>query len=271
VARSYLQADRLIYPLLLISICSLVLKGELLPPKLEICRTIILAIGLFLTFQRNYWITFLLMFALLGLLIRWSGKIKLFSLIILAISILWVVLILPIKPLDRYIAAASDRLIWGMQPQTLMQDKSTQDRIMETNYAVQSILDHPILGIGLGNFYRPAVRSDTYIGGFGNRWYIHNAYLWVLIDMGLVGFIPFILLYAIALARGFKYWKRIPDRKLSVILLGGTLGILGQAISNIVAPNFVQSWMLFIFVVIMGINELIIHWEINPNQVLEQN
>lgn len=265
VARSYLQVDRLIYLLLLISICSLSLNGKILSRKFENGFAAILAIGLFLTFQRNYWTTFLLMFALLGLLIRWSGKLYLFKLIVLSISIILVTIILHINLLDKYIAAASDRLIRGMQPHTLQQDVSVQWRVMETRYGVQSILQHPILGIGLGNFYRPAVPADAYLGTIGNRWYIHNAYLWVLIDMGLVGFIPFILLYAAAIIRGFRYWERISDQRLKVILLGGTLGIFGQAISNIVAPSFFQDWMVLIFAIIMGINELIIKWEVGPN------
>ena len=270
VIRSYLPADRLIYIMLLISISSLVLNIKLIPQRLEMIRAVILAAGLLLTFQRNYFITFLAMIVLLGLLIRWPGKFHLLRLTTLAVVSVSLALIFHVDPIDRYITAASDRLLREMQPQFLEQDGSTQWRVIETGYAIQSILDHPLLGIGLGNFYRPALVRDAELGGTGGiRWYNHNAYLWVLIDMGVVGFIPFVLLYALAIARGLKYWRRIPDQGLSVVLLGGTLGIFGQAIGNIVAPNFFQSWMVFIFVAIIAVNELIIKWEVPPAQVVE--
>jgi O-antigen ligase len=210
-----------------------------------------------------------MMVVLLGLLINWAGKFRLIRLIMVAIGVLLITVVLQIQPFNRYLAAASQRLIWGMQSETLQQDGSTQWRVIETGYAVQSVLEHPLLGVGLGNFYRPAQKMDVEIGGYGIRWYIHNSYLWVLIDMGVIGFIPFILLYGIALIRGFKYWNRVSDPMFSVILLGGSLGIFGQAIGNVVAPNFFQSWMVIVFVATMAINELIIKWEFSPSKVLE--
>jgi O-antigen ligase len=148
-----------------------------------------------------------------------------------------------------------------MQPDTLAKDASTQWRVFETRYAIQSIVQHPLLGIGLGNFYRPAIENDPLWypdkPNYGLRWYIHNSYLWVWIDMGLLGIIPFIWVFAIFLVRGFRRWRNIEDPKLRSIALGFTLACLGMVISNLVAPRFVEDWSLSIFAVILGINELI--------------
>jgi len=264
VARTYIQAERLIYVMLLVSICSLALEGRLLPPALEFARAGILAIGLFLTFQRNYWLTMLSMLSLLGVLVPWSARSRLLRWALVGMVAVALLMSLPGMFPGRYMAAAWDRLVWGMQPETLAHDPSTMMRGMETAYAVQSIAQHPLLGIGLGNFYRPTTpedfREDT-PPNIGLRWYMHNAYLWVWVDMGLMGFIPFIWLYAGFLIRGFTRWRAIGDPKLRAVVLGFTLAVLGQAISNVVAPNFVQTWVLIVFAIMMGINEVIFQWE----------
>jgi len=92
---------------------------------------------------------------------------------------------------------------------------------------------------------------------------MHNVYLWVWVMMGFIGFIPFAWLYASFLRRGFTRWPKIGDPKLRAVVLGFTLAILGQAISNLVSPNFIQSWALIVFAIILGINELIFRWEVS--------
>ncbi len=265
VNRVFTQTDRLIYPLLLVSICALILGARWLPPMLEFGRFGIIGAGLFLTFQRNYWLSMILMLALLFVLVSGPWRSRILKWGGFGMAILLLAIALAGTSADKYLAAANDRFIRGLSPGTLAQDSSTQDRLVETNFAIQSIRSHPLLGVGLGNFYRPPLPSDPYwmpdFPQIGLRWYIHNAYLWVWIDMGLVGFIPFLWLYAVFIIRGLTRWRKITDPNLRAVVLGSTLGVLGQAISNIVAPNFLQTWVLIIFAVLMGINELIYRWE----------
>jgi hypothetical protein len=47
------------------------------------------------------------------------------------------------------------------------------------------------------------------------------------------------------------------DDEFIGMYLGFGTGYLGMMISNIVAPNFVQSWALIIYPVAMGVNEVI--------------
>ncbi len=265
VARTYIGAERLIYSMLLVSVCSLTLGSKWLPRTLQVVGAGILSIGLFLTFQRNLWLTTLSMLALLGVLLPWSGRVRFMRWILAGVVVAALLMSLP--GLDQYGTAALDRLGWGMLPKTLMGDSSTQMRILETEYALQSIAQYPFFGIGLGNLYRPLIEGDAYWypanPNIGLRWYSHNAYLWVWIDMGLMGFIPFIWLYSRFLVRGFTDWRKAGDPKLRAVVLGFTLAILGQAISNVVAPGFIQDWALAVFAIILGINELILRWEVS--------
>lgn len=268
VLRMYIPAERLIYSMLLVSVCSLALGSRWLPPKLEFARVGILSIGLFLTFLRSVWLTMLSMLALLLVLVSWPERIRLLRWAIVGVVV--VALLVSLPGVNRYTVAASDRLVWGMLPETLELDPSVRMRAMEIRYGMQSIAQHPLLGIGLGNLYRPRTEGDAfwYPGdpNIGLRWYIHNAYLWVWIDMGLIGLVPFIWLYGSFLWRGFTRWRRISDPKLRVVVLGFTLAILGQAITNTVGPNFIQSWVLIVFAIMLGINELIFRWEVSEER-----
>jgi O-antigen ligase len=97
----------------------------------------------------------------------------------------------------------------------------------------------------------------------GLRWYVHNAYLWVWVMAGAVGLVPFLLLYGLFVIRGLLRWRSVKGSIVQrgsgtkAVVLGFTLGIVGQMIGNIVAPNFLQSWSLVIFAIILGANEVI--------------
>lgn len=268
VMRSYSPSDRVIYPILLVSVCSLSFGGKWCSQPLEFVRTGILSLGLFLIFQRNYLWTMILMLALLVTLVSRSERARILRWAVLGISILALLLALTAPYTKTYLEASADRLFRGMKPSTLAQDNSILWRVTETQYGIQSILKHPFIGIGLGNFYRPWISDLDWnpddSDKVGLRWYIHNAYLWVWIYTGLIGFIPFVWIYVAFLVRGFTRWRKVTDSKLRVLVLGFTLGILGQAICNFVAPNFVQSWVLFVFALILGVNEIIFRWELSP-------
>ena len=254
VERTYSEADRLTYMMLLISVCSIALGSRWLSPAWELARTGVLGLGLFLTFQRNYWLTMFCMMAILVTQVSWAQRSRILRGIALAVIVVLLMSTFAGRVVENYFAAAADRLIRGMQPETLAGDTSMQWRVLETDYAMHSIAEHPLTGVGLANFYRPATERDAF--GYGLRWYVHNVYLWVWVDMGVFGLIPFLWLLVQVLIRGFTRWRSIDDLRLQAVALGITLGILGQAISNFIAPNFLQSWGLVIFPILFGVNEV---------------
>ena len=265
IVRTWSGAERLIYPMLIVSVASLAHRGAWLRPAVEAGRAAILGLGLFLTFQRNYWLTVFLMVAALlfmlsprqrGFLLKWA----LLGLVLVALA----AQVFP--PARLYLGAAYDRLFRGMQLETLTDDTSSQMRVVETRYALQAIVRYPLLGIGLGNVYRPEMEGDAYWmpedPSLGLRWFLHNAYLSVWVRHGLLGLIPFVWLYGAYLWRGLVRWRRIPDPRWRTAALGFTLAMGGQMISNIVAANLIQSWSLIVFAIMLGVNELIYRWEL---------
>jgi O-antigen ligase len=72
-------------------------------------------------------------------------------------------------------------------------------RMRENEAAIESIIKHPLLGVGIGGAYKPAIQTA---GGFLNDEYmIHNAYLAIPTKMGVPGL--FMMLYMF-----FAYFRR---------------------------------------------------------------
>jgi O-antigen ligase len=264
VERFYLQADRMIYPMFVISVCAFCTPSPFYPSLLKFIRSGILATGLFLTFQRNYWLSAGGMILFMGLLLPESARTRMAKIGFFAVLGLGLLLSSPPVSQHRYIAAAWNRLTSGMQPETLARDASVRWRILETRHALESIAQQPFFGVGLRNFYRPAYPLDRDIQPMGLRWYVHNAYLWVLVDMGIFGLIPFTWFFLAGIGRGLVRRSAIRDARLRALSLGITLGILGQAITNLVAPNFIQSGALVVFPVLLGLREAIFRIDENP-------
>jgi len=261
IMRTYLQAERLIYAMLLVALCRLALGVRQLPLALAWLPTGILALGLFLTFQRNYWLTMLLMIGALMFMLDNCSRLRLGGWALGGVLVLLAATFVPGSPLLPYLRSAGDRFIWGMQPATIAQDSSMQLRLMEMAYGWQAIGKQPWVGHGLAYLYRPLKTFDFYQDlppTIGLRWYLHNAYLWLWVQAGLVALVPFLWLLGSAIGRGLRRWRRLPDPQLQAIVLGNTLALLGQAISNLVAPNFLQSWVLVVFAILLGVNEVIL-------------
>ncbi|MHB0858717.1 MAG: O-antigen ligase family protein [Anaerolineae bacterium] len=273
VLRTFIEAERLIYVALPISLALLVLAKQG-SRAMRLGATGVLALGVFLTYQRNYWLTTIIALSLLTLLVSAPARLKIARYALVALVVIALAVSLPVEGTRRYMAAAADRLVFGMQPDTLAVDSSTQMRVMETGHALRSIARNPLVGVGLGTPYRPATQSDQYYSveypGMGLRWYTHNAYLWVLVDMGLLGFIPFLWFYAGAVFRGLAKWRHIASPTHRAIVLGGSLALLGQSISNVVAPNYMQSWSLATYPVLIGLNEVIYRLEQNTTDTVPQ-
>ncbi|MHB1295050.1 MAG: O-antigen ligase family protein [Anaerolineae bacterium] len=264
VLRTFIEAERIIYVSLpiMLALLLLVQNGSYV---LRLAATGAVGLGVFLTFQRNYWLTTMIALGTMAVLVSVRERTKMVRYGLVVLVVVALAAVLPIQATQRYISAAADRLIFGMSPETLAMDSSTQMRVMETGYALESVERNPLVGVGLGTPYRPATLSDQYYSteypGMGLRWYMHNAYLWVLVDMGLLGFLPFLWLYIGAIVRGFKRWRSVPNVTYRAIVLGSTVALLGQSISNIVAPNYMQSWSLATFAALIAINEIIYRWE----------
>jgi O-antigen ligase len=99
------------------------------------------------------------------------------------------------------------RRLAGLNP--MDPDASISGRMVIWEVAWRMIKDHPLFGVGAGNF---TIRIDEYfapnyaaIQAAGTNWIQpHNDFLWVFAEKGAIGLIPFVGLFAVAAWKVFK-------------------------------------------------------------------
>jgi len=127
-------------------------------------------------------------------------------------------------------------------------------RRIENEYAFMQIRKYPLFGIGLANDYRPHIFG---MGDWATR-YIHNGYLWIILKMGLIGFLPFLWFYLRFLLRGFSSWKKIEDAILRSAVTGFMLSGIGILLVVIVNPMFMEWKAIVMIATMIGLTEAII-------------
>jgi len=232
---------------------------------LLVFSVVLLLAALAFTFNRNMWVgTTVAMGALF--LVSTQGQRKNLILFLGALALL-VAIAVPITNLyiphvgrlfeALYIRAAS--LFTGDRVQY---SSSWQWRLMENQHAWQKIQQYPLLGIGPGNDYRPRVR----LGGDETTGYMHNTYLFILMDFGLMGFVPFVWFSALFLLRGYRRWATVRDPTLRAIVLGFTLAYVPMLVAGIAAPVFMAWFWTPVVGVMLGINEVIYREHLWPHR-----
>jgi O-antigen ligase len=271
VSRVWITGERLIYVMLIVAICLWLFARSTRQRWVYGSVVLILFLWLFLSYQRNYWLTTVLALGLLGLVIPWRERLRGLRWMLLALAVVALLFALPGSPLAPWGEAALDRL-FSLEGDRLERDMSAILRQAEIEYAKSQVLKHPLFGVGIGNVYRPWIRRFDYrpdVYSYTSRgltWYCHNAYMWIWVKMGTPGLLFFLWLCLKFVYRGFRQWKQVPEPKWRAVVLGFTLAFIGQAVSNMVAPNFIQNWVLVVYPMMMGINELVFKWN-ETNQI----
>jgi len=172
----------------------------------------ILGLGLFVTFSKGVTASFLaaLIFLWIVVVLKRSKDFKIdllkFTLIFLVIAVIFSVV---------FWEPVQTRLIGAER----LEIKSTTERLNYSDEAWQLIKNHPLLGVGLGNYtlavhdeINPSLQSWDYQP-------VHNIYLLILAELGLVGFLLWLALIATILLQNFKVSLPVTRYSLLVTLL----------------------------------------------------
>jgi len=106
---------------------------------------------------------------------------------------------------------------------------SAESRIPLMNLAFRIIADNPILGVGSNNFstVMDAYLTSEFRQGF--LYTVHNKYLLVWAEIGIVGLLAYLAFLFGALRKGWACWKQ-NDRLLSTLALGFTSAMIGNMV-----------------------------------------
>jgi len=229
------------------------------PRILQFC---FLAIAIVFTFMRAYWAALIFVLFLSVFIFKGYQRQRFFGWSLVVILLSGVILLYgfhePKSQVGKLVEATYSRFETLLTPQTV-NEASLQWRYVENEYALRSILSHPLLGLGFGALYRPYDRRIDYAGmGWDARGYIHNGHLWIFLDSGLFGYLAFTWLSLAFLRRGFRFWRSAESNWLKGVVLGFTLAYLAALIASLTTPTFtVQNWTPVIGIM-MGINEVIL-------------
>jgi O-antigen ligase len=241
--------------------CILVLEKNKPRRLLKFIQCGLLGTALLFTFLRSYWAALIIVFFLLGYILRRDDRRRLIRWGLVATLSAGMILLVafsdPGSRATRLVRASIDR--FG----TLASNKTYQGwRRIENKYALSAIVSHPLIGLGMGFTYRPLDRRLDQRGSIGSgydfRKHIHNGHLWILLQSGLLGYLSLVWLSIAFLIRGFRYWRSIANHRMRGVVLGFTLAYLAVLIAALANSTFVQWRWTPIIGIIMGTNEVIL-------------
>jgi len=130
---------------------------------------------------------------------------------------------------------------------TDMEELSVKNRMGIWKTSFQSVLKHPILGVGIGNY--PIVLDED-ISAAKKGASAHNLYLDVASEMGLLGLIVLLLIFWQILKTATKYIKHFKDQTFPAIF---TFFFLWLLIYNLFDVVLLNDKVLLLFMVILGL------------------
>ena len=157
-----------------------------------------------------------------------------------------------------FLLAATFYYTFVTQPvalQTITSDDNTSNRKTLWSVAGQMVEDHPVAGVGAGNFVvlessyaledMNLKRADLVVEGE----IVHNTYLEVFAELGAAGLALFLGLIAVSLRGSFRSaraFARTGDRELEMLSRGVFIGTVGMLVAYVFATNIYekQLWLL---------------------------
>lgn len=119
-------------------------------------------------------------------------------------------------------------------------DGSMQTRSGLAKLAIATFLEHPFLGLGTMSFYQDV---KVMSGGHYEK-VVHNTYLQVLVEQGLLGAIPFVWFYAGLFWMLFRMWvnQRVQQFRRLTIGFATSLAGFGAMAFTLDLMTFTTAW-----------------------------
>jgi hypothetical protein len=216
------------------------------PPKVPLARVffaahfLLLGASLALTYTRAQWIASALAMLLIVALVPRAIQLRLAGIVGIGVPIIavasWLVVgdVVPVASAGA-LQALSSRISTIVQPTDTLTTDSIEWRAFEVDQATAAIAEHPILGVGLGNDYRPITLLQGeangvrwQLGGPGRltRW-VHASYLYVAVKMGLLALGVFGWFALAFLISGTRLCLNMTDSAAKLVVLAVVASFAG--------------------------------------------
>lgn len=135
-------------------------------------------------------------------------------------------------------------------------DSSNQDtlRMLYLKYGIEVFKNHPILGIGSGNSHIVTLMAA------GKKTYLHNNYVELLVNLGVIGFALYYYLYYYLIRRLRSEEKNCFENRVMVVLL------IAQLISDFGVTSYSYKFTYIIFAIALGVIQKNVRREMKQNK-----
>lgn len=265
----------LIYIAFITAVCTIVFINRPILKSIHFYILPVIGTGILLTYFRSYWVAIIFSLSIFMVLISKRSKKRYIACLLIAVILMsifsFTLLSIGGRPKEQLISIF-DRFTSLFTGKKIFHMETLNWRWIENKFALRQIVKHPLLGIGLGNDFR--ARTSYRAGALDpvvqySSWWLHNAYLWILMKMGLIGFLTFLWFYIRFLMRGFSNWKKIKDVTLKSAVTGFMLSGVGIMLIVSIEPLFMMWDSIIVIATIIGLTEAII--KINKDELTRQN
>ena len=135
-------------------------------------------------------------------------------------------------------------------------NESSLSRLEFYKEAFLSIMEHPILGIGVGNWKIFGIAAHKEIvTGYIVPYHTHNDFLQIAAEIGLIGLVAYIAVFVFAVWALYKYYKK-GEQKIALTLLSFIVIYLVDAMLNFpISRPIIQMPLMFVLAIIIGWNK----------------
>lgn len=140
---------------------------------------------------------------------------------------------------------------------TVESDSAVTSRFEFWGVALRMVTDHPLLGVGLGNFQ--TAYEDLMFSGLPLLPYTlevpnqaHNLFLHLAVEVGLVGLAAFTWILAVAFVQARRV-HRSADPQAKALGLGVAAGLVALLVHNLVDVTIYQGFSAILFFAYLGV------------------
>lgn len=134
-------------------------------------------------------------------------------------------------------------------------EHSVATRVDYLKSSWQMFLDHPLTGVGLGSFPAIYPRYGRSSSRYERVEQVHNDYLQLLTDTGIVGGLIFVIAVGWLVSILGRHWQafdRYPNEDRAVIL-GATVSVIGLAVHSLFDFNLQIAANALIFLMVLAL------------------
>ncbi len=205
-------------------------------------------IALGVSFTRGYWMAAVLACALVAMMLRGPARrIAAFWLILLVAIFSGGMTVFSAKFIGVLISMA-DRLSTFTSPLRVL---SVQERMAETRAAIDMVISAPVFGRGLGaevSYMSPLQHHVI------TRPFIHNAYLFVWLKLGIVGLVSFLVFYLRSIRMTLRAAARASSAIARAMLFAGAAVLIAAVPLSFTSPQFYDKSSALVLALVLGLS-----------------